>query len=477
MTVLAHAFGQRFDLPIPLWIFVVAGAAVVAVSFAFVLPSRVSPAETDDAVAEGDAAHLRRPPVWLGAVSVVFLAFLCWCGFVGSQEIPENILPTTFWLLVWIAVPLSVALVGDWTQPVNPYFFLSRISDSNRARAAILGGEEPLRWPRWLGWWPAVVLFFLAVCGELIFNVTVTIPQNTALALALYAALSMLGGFFFGQQWRSRGEFWTVLFDTWGRIGYFRFGAPGPRGFAGGLERPFSTRLSRIVFVLLMLLNVNYDGLITTPRWTNDVERQLPGSWGVPGPHLETFRTVAFVLMVVVMLLLFGAFAHASADLGRHGTPFLASLSGLQPTLVPIAFGYLFAHNIEYILINSQLMAPLIGNPVGHDWWPIHLPYPFNDSYEVHPKFLPSAFYWYVAVVVIIAVHIVAVVLAHRHLQRRAAAPEVEAPSELPWLVAMIGYTMLSLWLLAQPLIHETASTSGSAQPRLPVGSHSMTLA
>jgi hypothetical protein len=463
--VLAHAFGERFDLPIPLWVFVVSGAAVVVLSFLFVLPRRVT---TDEDLAhEGveDAAHLRDTPAWLGVLSVVVLALLCWCGFVGAQETSENILPTVFWLLVWIAVPLTVALVGDWTQPVNPYYFLSRIGDSPSLRRSVLGGEAPLAWPRWLAWWPAVVLFLLAVLGELVFNLTVTTPRNTALALVLYAVLSLLGGFFFGSAWRTRGEFWTVLFDTWGRIGWFRFGAIGRRGFAGGLDRPFSTQLSRVVFVLLMLLNVNYDGLITTPQWANDVERQLPSSLGRPGIHLETFRTVTFVLMVAVMLAAFGAFAHASARFGRHGTRFVASLSGLLPSLVPIAFGYLFAHNLEFILINGQLMAPLIGNPPGLESWPIHLHYPFNDSYDPNLTFLPSAFYWYAAVVVIIAVHVIAVVLAHRHLQRKAVAVQDERASELPWLVAMVGYTMLSLWLLAQPLIKESAGTSGSASP------------
>jgi len=33
---LAHAFGQRYDLPIPLALFVVGGAAVVVVSFLLV---------------------------------------------------------------------------------------------------------------------------------------------------------------------------------------------------------------------------------------------------------------------------------------------------------------------------------------------------------------------------------------------------------------------------------------------------------
>ena len=60
---------------------------------------------------------------------------------------------------------------------------------------------------------------------------------------------------------------------------------------------------------------------------------------------------------------------------------------------------------------------------------------------------------WYVQIVVIVAAHVVAVVLAHRHLGRTATTVALARRSEWPWLAAMVGYTMLSLWLLAQPII------------------------
>jgi hypothetical protein len=118
------------------------------------------------------------------------------------------------------------------------------------------------------------------------------------------------------------------------------------------------------------------------------------------------------------------------------------------------------AHNLQYVLVNGQLLFPLIGNPIGKESWPIHLPFPFNDSFEPHIHMLPGAFYWYVAVVVIVAVHIMAVVLAHRHLGGMAGNIQKARHSEYPWIVAMVGYTMLSLWLLAQPLVREKPATS-----------------
>jgi hypothetical protein len=92
----------------------------------------------------------------------------------------------------------------------------------------------------------------------------------------------------------------------------------------------------------------------------------------------------------------------------------------------------------------------LSGDPAGKGW---HLlPAPFNDDYEVRHNFLGNGFYWYTGVVVIVAAHVAAVVLAHRHLTRRAVEERSGRRADLVWLVAMVGYTMLSLWLLAQPV-------------------------
>jgi hypothetical protein len=192
------------------------------------------------------------------------------------------------------------------------------------------------------------------------------------------------------------------------------------------------------------------------------VLRNLPGKYAVPGNPQHLFNVGSFIAMAVVLALLLMGFAHASAVAGEHRTGPRTSFAALLPSMVPIAFGYLFAHNFEYLVLNSQLLFPLIGNPPGLESWPIHLPFPFNDSFEPHLHVLPSSFYWYAAVVVIVAVHVAAVVIAHRHLVAVAQDERLERRSELPWLVAMVGYTCLSLWLLAQPLTETTSTTSGS---------------
>ena len=457
MTVLAHAFGTRYDLPIPLVLFVIGGALVVLASFALVMGRSVTAHQVD----APDVPH-RKP--WVGfwsPLSFVVLAGMIACGLLGNQEVLFNIVPTMFWVLIWIAVPLSVGLIGDWTGPVNPFGWISRACDSPRLRQAVLTSPEPVQWPRWLGWWPAVALFFLIACGELIFNLTATVPKNTAIGLIIYAAFCALCGLLFGEEWFNRGEVFTVLFDTWGRLGYFRFGAPGRRGFAGGLDVPFAPSVSRIAFVLLLLFSVNFDGLLATPQWAN-VERQAPGNLIVNANSQHFFRTVSFLGLALTLAVVFGIFAVAASRAGGHPRGIRTAVAGLLPSLLPIAYGYLLAHNLQYVLINGQLLLMLIGNPPGTASWPIHLPYPFNSQFEPNPKLLPAAFFWYVSLAVIIAVHVIAVVIAHRHLGTTGKSERAAKRSEYPWLVAMVGYTMLSLWLLAQPLTKETSTTSNA---------------
>lgn len=460
--LLAHAFGERYELPLPLGLFVVGGAAVVVLSFVLVL--RRPAVQHLAPVAEVDAADSVPPrrfhPV-SGLLSILVMLLVAITGLAGLQETSENIAPVAFWLVGWIVVPMSAGLVGDWTRSVNPFANLARLGDDPALRKALLARKEPLEWSPRLGWWPAVGLFVLLVLGELVFNLDATRPAFVGGMLLIYAALSFVLGLLFGPAWLARGEVFSGLFNAWGRLGFFRFGAPGRRGFAGGLIVPFEVRLSRVVFVLLLLVSINFDGLLATPQW-KAYER---GTIGVGSAGVDAFRTGSLFLVVLVVLGFFTSFALGSARAGRHGTGSLTSIAGLLPSLVPIAYGYLVAHYLEYVVANGQLLFPLLGNP-GFTGWPISLPAPFNDSYEIRPTLLPNSFYWYLAVFVIIAVHVVAVVLAHRHLAQRAKDTSVARRSEYPWLIAMVAYTAFSLFLIAQPLTVETgnATTVHTAQ-------------
>ena len=458
VPILAHAFGKRYDLPVPLWLFVVGGGAVVLLSFLLVLPTPVRPL-TSAGTHLGDTIRpLRRAPV-RRVIAWIVVAGVAVIGWTGSQAIPENILPTVFWLGIWIAVPIGCGLIGDWTRPVNPFAAMARLTDHDGVRKALLGTTHRFGWPAKLGHWPAAALFFAVASGELVYNATATVPSATATAIAAYFVLNMLMGLLVGAEaWTARGELFSVLWSTWGRLGWWRFGAPGRRGFLGGLDAPFEATASRVTFLFLLLVSVSFDGLLSTPAWKTFVVK-LPSGM-VPGtaPFL-LFETAVFAGLVGIAWLLFGGFATAVRAVGRLEISWLETLAGLMRSLLPISLGYLVAHNADYLAINGQLLIPLLGNPGG--WAGVSLlPPPFNDSYQLNPNILPSAVLWYGEVALIVLVHIAAVFEAHRFLGRTARAVRDARRSEWPWIIAMVGYTMTSLWLLAQPVVQESASAA-----------------
>jgi hypothetical protein len=285
------------------------------------------------------------------------------------------------------------------------------------------------------------------------------------LVLLVYFFVSAAAGLVFGSDWLKRGEVFSALFYTWGKLGYFRFGNSGSQSFAGGLAAPFKASISRIIFVLLLLASISFDGIISTPMW-NNFQHKLPSSFTVESLSYQLIASFTFLVLVFVLWGFFSIFALASAKAGSLKVSHTEALAGLLPSILPISFGYLLAHYIEYLIVNGQLFFPLIGNPIGKDSWPINLPNPFNDSFDPNIHLLPSAFYWYFAVVVIVMVHIIAVVIAHRHLSSATSSKLHARRSEYPWILAMVAYTMLSLWLLAQPLVKEKPHEDQSFVPR-----------
>ena len=99
---------------------------------------------------------------------VVAAVVLILGGLVGTQSTPDNIVVTAFWLVFWIAVPISIAVVGNYWPYISPLNVIARL----------VGTRGRLDWPVSWGYWPATLLFFLFACGELVFNGVTTTPKH-----------------------------------------------------------------------------------------------------------------------------------------------------------------------------------------------------------------------------------------------------------------------------------------------------------
>lgn len=401
--------------------------------------------------------------------SSVLLALCLVAGLLGSQAALKNPLPTFLWIFWWVGVAFASALVGDVWQVLSPWDAVFGWMEQlharlHRGRRLDLG----FAYPKWLGYWPALVFFLIFAWMELAWSGRV-VPARLAAAVIAYSAVTWLGMFLFGREaWRAHGETFAIVFGILGRFAPI---APD-RNREGGLElRPYGVglleehplTLSMTAVVVAMLSTVTFDGLLETPLWGAIDESILnrPDNsplWTVlfltDGGALRLGRTVGLILFVG---LFFGAYYEfcrlmsiATVGTGRDGG---ALARRFVLTLVPIAIAYEIAHYFAYFVQGIQYAIPILSDPLGRGWNLLG-----TAGYQIDLTLVSPRLEWYVAVGAIVVGHIVAVYLAHAVAvgvfpERRAALR-----SQIPMVAFMVGYTMLSLWILSQPIIETAAA-------------------
>ena len=125
--VYAHGFGQRYDLPVPLYLYVTGAGLAVALSFAaigyFVRGQRSHGGYPTFNLLQLRAGRLLQHPVFLLAVrvaSVVLFLLTVAAGALGTQAPIDNLAPTMVWILWWVGIAYVSALLGNVWALINP---------------------------------------------------------------------------------------------------------------------------------------------------------------------------------------------------------------------------------------------------------------------------------------------------------------------------------------------------------------------
>ena len=113
------------------------------------------------------------------ALIVVALAGGLFSTTDESQEFFENPVLVLTWVDFWVGLGIVSWLVGNVWERVSPLNVAGRALDRLLAR----NGVEPLRYPEWLGQWPAVGLLLVWSWMELIWG-----PAKEPRPLAAIAA-------------------------------------------------------------------------------------------------------------------------------------------------------------------------------------------------------------------------------------------------------------------------------------------------
>jgi len=466
----AHGFGQRYDLPIPLSFYLIGTAAAVVVSFVIVgLFVREVPRAhlypRVDLLAHPLGRLLARPSIVLAlqlfALAVFIITIIA--GFRGDQNPYRNIAPTMVWIIWWVGFAYISAFVGNLWALINPWRTIFEAVET--IYCGITGRPElslHLRYPPALGVWPAFALLLAFSWIELVYP-NPAVPQFIAWLAVAYSLLTFAGMAVFGREaWLQHGEVFTLVFGTFARFAPLELRA-GPqcglslRPFGAGLVDSSSVSTSMMAFVLLLLASVLYDGALGTPEW-GKLEGTLADYLSALGDiKLMAVRTAG---LVAFWLVFFGAYVGVSTLMSAVTAGRLSPLAMARHfafTLVPIAIGYHLAHYLTFLLIQGQYLIPLASDPYGFGWNLFG-----TAGYRVDIAIVGARFAWYAAVAAILTGHIAAVYLAHRKAMQVLGARSMALRSQVPLTALMVVYTLVSLSILAEPIVERRAPAQPS---------------
>jgi hypothetical protein len=464
----AHGFGQRYDLPLPLSLYLFGGAAAVVFSFVIVgLFLRSTPPARNDSCIDLFDYPLGRAVAALGVplklIALVLFAAMLAAGFFGDQNPYRNLAPTLVWIIAWVGLAYISAFVGNVWPLINPW---RTVFDAMQTACRYICGRTLVLYkpyPHALGVWPAVLLLLAFSWTELVYP-TPAVPSHIATFALGYSVLAWIGMFVFGSEtWLRHGELFTVVFGTFGRFAptEIRTNQPKPqfllRRFGTGLTGREQVSPSMMALVLLLLSSVLYDGLIATPEWSvaeSAIIARLSDVAELGPIALRSIGLVGFWLLFLSAYWVVSAVMAAVTE-WQLSPPQIARSFAL--TLVPIALGYHLAHYLVFFLVQGQYIVPLLSDPFGYGWNLFG-----TAGYRPNIAIVGARFAWYTAVAAVLLGHIAAVYLAHVEAMQTFAARKLALTSQIPLTALMVIYTFVSLSILAEPIVERSRP---SAQP------------
>jgi hypothetical protein len=492
--VLAHGFAVRYDLPIPLGFFLAGAGATVALSFLLLALYARNPARADRgpthivSPAIGRILSNRWVALSLQSISVALFLLVLATALFGDMNPYKNISTTMVWIIWWVGMMFVNTFIGDVWALINPWSAL--FSGAECVLRALKPGarlsiDRP--YPVGLGVWPAVVLFLAFAWIEIISGEGEDVRKLGILIIA-YSLLTWSGMIVFGRHtWLAHGEAFSIVFSTFARFAPLAFRVGGrssgvrcphgveiaqgenvgcaacfetapladravtlrPPGAGLLVRRPVSW--STAAMVVTLLGSVTFDGFIATPAWTaiyenfTSLARQAPRMGSVF--NFYTLATSLFLLFPLIFAAVFLVCCRLTATLvGGITTGEVARYFVL--TLLPIAIAYHLAHYMVFFLLTGQFIIPAVSDPFGFGWDLFG-----TAAFKPDIALIGAKFAWYTGVIAIVAGHVFAVYLAHRMALYLFSDRRPMLASQFPLLALMVAYTMLSLWIIAQPAV------------------------
>ncbi|XKT74115.1 MAG: hypothetical protein ACJKTH_02010 [Patescibacteria group bacterium UBA2163] len=448
-SLFAHGLGQRIDLPIPLDIYLGAAAAALIASF-FLIGFLGKREKSYDTYPKKNLCSIKLlqtvllSPITVNIIKLIavgFLGVLLYAGFWGDQTPTNNILPIFVWVGFTVGLTYFIAFVGNVWPLINPWKALGEFIDKKER------WSFKREWPVWLGVWPAFVLFFIFRYLENIAP-NATDPSRLAWYVVGFSVITFTGFIVFGRaQWLRYGDPFSLFYRFLSHFAIFSYEEKEGQKHvylrlpAVGLLNASRVSFSEMAFVLLMLVSVSFDGISSTPFAVGILNGLRDIGLGVLSVKVALFVGVFafFALVYATFVLLIRNYGSLDKDLLTIAKEFILSL-------LPIAIVYEVVHFMVLLLTEGQRLFILASDPFGFGWDLFG-----SASWKPNYGFIDFNLLWNIQIALILFGHIASIYIAHMVALRVCPDAKKAVRSQIPMLILMVGYTVMGLWILAQP--------------------------
>jgi hypothetical protein len=441
--VSAHGVaGSRFDAPLPLsLLFVGAGATVALTALWLAITGRVTMPEKSRSTLFTVPPSVATPiRCGIGGVFLVGFFTALVLGVVGRQVAAENFSTVFTWPVLIRGVALLAILFGTPWGTASPWRTIYRGLVRLEGRSVSVLGS----YPTVLGSWPALIGFVLLVGVVGTLTGVPRSPRLTTVVLAVYALVMVGGSVTYGRAWFRHGDPLEAFYRLFGRVAIVDISETEDGGYAIALSPPWQGCLDPVgsvplvVFVIAMVYTVSFDGFTNTQLF----QTVLFGGRDTLGTGSGT-SVLLYAVGLAGFVATFGAVSVAVERLGSETSrEWIAAARRFAPTVLPIAAAYEVAHSYPYVIRNLGQLLGISLRRIRLDIGPIDL-----------LGWLSVPVFWGSQVVLIVLGHVIAVVAAHHVAVERYDSPAGARRGHAPLVVLMVGYTVLSLWIVSQPVV------------------------
>ncbi len=440
----AHGIGQTFTLPIPLAFYLWgAGAAVLA---SFIAIGYFVGAKSSLSKRKSDKAFrlLKIPKIFqtiLKFFSVFLFLLVITAGILGIQDPRFNLAPTFIWAFFVIFFVITSAILGNWWYFLNPLKIIFSIYEKIAGSFASLN----FKYPKKLGLWPAVFLYFGFIWLELVSGFSGQ-PRILAFFIIFYALIIFWGMILFNHNtWLENADFFTALAKLLSYLSPIDF-RKSRLHIVSPIEKITEAKginSSHVALIILTLSGVAFDSIGESSVFFN-----LISTLGMENFTIGTSRTIGLFLMIIPYLILYLIFSSLGKFISKSKYSVGVFANKFALTLLPISLVYFIAHFYTLFLIQGQSLIYLISDPLGIGWNILG-----TAKFKINVGLLDAGFVWYSQVLLIVAGHITAIFIAHLIALEIFKDKNRAMLSQYPITTLMIIYTVFSLWLLSQPIV------------------------